>query len=210
MESLEGDRKGAYSLRVSANYRLIVKPKTKDLSVESLKNCDTLTIEGVIDYHGKGKNSVGLSRDYIIHPGETLAEVLEDREMSQRELAVRTGMTEKHISTVIHGQKGISAAFARKLEYALGIETSFWMNLQANYDRELLEFEEVNNITEAELSVLKNLKEVIEVWTSFGWLDEETNPAAMVLDFRMILVLVICLILQKFHMQPLTVRRIKM
>ena len=55
MESLEGDRKGAYSLRVSANYRLIVKPKTKDLSVESLKNCDTLTIEGVIDYHGKGK-----------------------------------------------------------------------------------------------------------------------------------------------------------
>ena len=134
----------------------------------------------------KEKNSVGLSRDYIIHPGETLAEVLEDREMSQRELAVRTGMTEKHISTVIHGQKGISAAFARKLEYALGIETSFWMNLQANYDRELLEFEEVNNITEAELSVLKNLKEVIEVWTSFGWLDEETNPAAMVLDFRMI------------------------
>ena len=50
------------------------------------------------------------------------------------------------------------------------------MNLQANYDRELLEFEEVNNITEAELSVLKNLKEVIEVWTSFGWLDEETLP----------------------------------
>ena len=49
------------------------------------------------------------------------------------------------------------------------------MNLQANYDRELLEFEEVNNITEAELGVLKNLKEVIEVWTSFGWLDEETK-----------------------------------
>lgn len=134
----------------------------------------------------KEKNSVGLSRDYIIHPGETLAEVLEDREMSQRELAVRTGMTEKHISTVIHGQKGISAAFARKLEYALGIETAFWMNLQANYDRELLEFEEVNNITEEELGVLKNLKEVIEVWTSFGWLDVETNPTAMVLDFRMI------------------------
>ena len=55
MESLEGDRKGSYLLRVSANYRLIVKPKTKDLSVESLKNCDTLIIEGVIDYQGKRK-----------------------------------------------------------------------------------------------------------------------------------------------------------
>ena len=55
MESLEEDRKGAYSLRVSANYRLIVKPKAKDLSAESLKICDTVIFEGVIDYHGKGK-----------------------------------------------------------------------------------------------------------------------------------------------------------
>ena len=55
MESLEGEYKGSYSLRISANYRLIVRPKTKDLSSESLKSCDTLFIEGVIDYHGKGK-----------------------------------------------------------------------------------------------------------------------------------------------------------
>ena len=46
MESLENDRKGLYSLRVSANYRLIVKPKAKDLSAESMKSCDTLIIEG--------------------------------------------------------------------------------------------------------------------------------------------------------------------
>lgn len=134
----------------------------------------------------KEKNLVGLSRDYIIHPGETLAEVIEDREMTQRELAVRTGMTEKHISTVIHGQKNISAAFAKKLEYALGIEASFWMNLQANYDRELLDFEEVNNITEEEIGILKNLKEVIDVWISFGWIDSEANAPAMVLDLRRI------------------------
>ena len=134
----------------------------------------------------KEKNTAGLSRDFIIHPGETLAEVIEDRDMTQRELAVRTGMTEKHISTVIHGQKSISAAFAKKLEYALGIETSFWMNLQANYDRELLEFEELNNITEEEIGVLKNLKEVSALWRSFGWLEKEGNPVATVLDYRMI------------------------
>ncbi|MCD8119924.1 MAG: HigA family addiction module antitoxin [Lachnospiraceae bacterium] len=132
----------------------------------------------------KGKNTAGLSRDYIIHPGETLAEVIEDREMTQRELAIRTGMTEKHISTVIHGQKNISAAFAKKLEYALGIEASFWMNLQANYDRELLEFEELNNITEEEIGVLKHLKEVIAKWTDFGWLECDASPAALVLDLR--------------------------
>ena len=54
MESLDGDRKGSYSLTVSANYRLIVRPVSKDQSAEELKKCDTLIIEGVIDYHGKG------------------------------------------------------------------------------------------------------------------------------------------------------------
>lgn len=64
----------------------------------------------------KGKNSVGLSRDYIIHPGEILAEVIEDREMTERELAVRTGMTEKHISTVIHGlQKNLNMLWELRL-----------------------------------------------------------------------------------------------
>lgn len=132
----------------------------------------------------KEQNTIGLSRDFIIHPGETLAEVLEDREMSQKELAIRTGMTEKHISTVIHGQKNISSSFAKKLEYALGIETEFWMNLQANYERELLEFEELNNISEQEISILKNLKEVLAKWTEFGWLEEDANPASTVLDIR--------------------------
>lgn len=80
---------------------------------------------------------VGLSRDYIIHPGETLAEVLKDREMAPKELAIRTGVTEQYISAIIRGQEDISAAFAGKLEYALGIEASFWVYLQENYDREL-------------------------------------------------------------------------
>lgn len=134
----------------------------------------------------KEQNSIGLSRDLIIHPGETLSEVLEDREMTQRELAIRTGVTEKHISTVLSGQKNISASFAKKLEYALGIEAEFWMNLQANYECELLEFEELNNISEQEVSVLKNLKEVIATWVSFGWLEENANEANMVLDIRKI------------------------
>lgn len=134
----------------------------------------------------KEQNTIGLSREFIIHPGETLLEILEEREMSQRELAIRTGMSEKHISTVLHGQKGISAAFAKKLEYALGIESSFWMNLQANYDRELLEFEELNGISEQEIGILKNLKEVLDCWSSFGWIDTKASPVSVVLDLRMI------------------------
>ena len=135
----------------------------------------------------KEQKIIGLSPDLIIHPGETLAEILEDREMSQKELAIRTGMTEKHISTVVKGQKNISVAFAKKLEYALGIDASFWINLQANYDKELLEFEEVNNITEAELNILKPLKQVTEYLVTRRWINENTNEAEKVLCLRKIL-----------------------
>ena len=133
------------------------------------------------------KETIGLSREYIIHPGESLAEAIIDRGMSQHELAVRTGMTEKHISTVINGQKNISPAFAKKLEYALGIKASFWMNLQMNYDQELLEFEELNNISDEELSILKNLKEVSEKWIDFGILKGSESPVELILDYRNIL-----------------------
>ena len=54
MESLDGDLKGYYSLRLTKNYRLIIKPQADDTSAESLKKCDTVIIKGVIDYHGKG------------------------------------------------------------------------------------------------------------------------------------------------------------
>ncbi|MBO4459419.1 MAG: HigA family addiction module antidote protein [Clostridiales bacterium] len=132
-------------------------------------------------------NTIGLSRDLIIHPGETLAELLEDREMSQRELAIRTGVTEKHISTVISGYKNISPVFARRLEYALGIKASFWMDLQANYDRELLLSEEINSISDEELAVLDNLKEVTSLWTSWGWIQKSKDPNSYVLDYRLML-----------------------
>ena len=135
----------------------------------------------------KDQKTTGLSRDFILHPGETLAEVLEDREMSQKELSIRTGMTEKHISTIVNGVKPISVSFAKKLEYALGIEAEFWMNLQSNYDRELLEFEEMNNISDEEICVLKHLKDVIEHWSEFGWIKKEDSSAAKVLDLRKIM-----------------------
>ena len=85
-------------------------------------------------------NTVGLSCDLIIHPGESLAEALEERNMTQSELAIRTGMSELYIEQVIKGQQDITPAFASKLEGTFGIESLFWMNLQKNYDRELNEY----------------------------------------------------------------------
>ena len=78
----------------------------------------------------------GISYDLIIHPGETIADVLLERGMSQAELAARAGVTPAYISNVISGKKDISAKFAFALEYVLGVPKSFWLNLQSHYEAE--------------------------------------------------------------------------
>ena len=102
------------------------------------------------------------SPDLLVHPGETLEEIIIERGISQKELSVRTGVTEKHISTIINGKRNISAEFAMKLQYALDIKASFWKNLQSNYDLEVVLFNEVNNISNEEILVAKEIKNSVE------------------------------------------------
>ncbi|NMA06373.1 MAG: HigA family addiction module antidote protein [Ruminococcaceae bacterium] len=133
------------------------------------------------------KNKSGLSREFIIHPGETLREILEDRGMSQKELALRVGLTEPYISSVINGQKAISVSLAKKLEYALGIDAGFWINLQANYDKELADFEDFNEISDEELAILKKLNDIAEYLKQLGFIEPETHGSLLVVQLRKLL-----------------------
>lgn len=82
------------------------------------------------------------SNDMIIHPGETLKEVMEDRNISTESLAQSTGFTQDYINAVLNCKENISAEFARTLEETLNIDTDFWMKLNELYDYELKAFEE--------------------------------------------------------------------
>ena len=79
---------------------------------------------------------IGISRDLIIHPGETIADILDERGITQAELAARTGVTPEDISMVISGKKDISDKFEMSLEYALNVPMNCWINLQMHYDAE--------------------------------------------------------------------------
>jgi len=103
-------------------------------------------------------NKRGISPDLLIHPGETISDILEEREITQKELAQRAGVSEPFLSDVIHGKKDISKKLAVGLEYALGVPSSFWLNLQANYDAEFLSLHEEDTIQAEERSIYKNIK----------------------------------------------------
>ena len=126
----------------------------------------------------------GLSREMIIHPGETLKEILEERDMSQKELSLRTGFSGKHISTVLNGENNISVSFAKKLEYALNIDAEFWMNLQNQYDKELIEFDELHSISEEEVSIFKSLKDIFAYIVEKGFIADIKQKEQSILELR--------------------------
>lgn len=55
-ERMSGTDSDKYSIHISGNYRLIVKPLTEGYDKESLMKCESIIIEGVVDYHGDKNN----------------------------------------------------------------------------------------------------------------------------------------------------------
>lgn len=129
-------------------------------------------------------NMNGLSLDFIIHPGETIKEVLEDNNMLQEELANRIGFSAKHVSEVVNGKKGISPQFAKGLEYVFGIPTTFWLNLQNIYDKELIEFKEKNEISKKELEIALMLEPILKYAYELKLIEKYQNDVEKVIVAR--------------------------
>ena len=72
-----------------------------------------------------------IEKDLISYPGETIKEIILDRNMTQEELMVRTNSSKEYISDVISGRKAISDRFANALKKLFDIPTEFWINLQS-------------------------------------------------------------------------------
>ena len=72
--------------------------------------------------------------DVAIHPGEYLAEEIEARGISQKELARRMGRPLNAINEIINGKKTITAETALQLEEVMSeIPARFWLNLEIDY-----------------------------------------------------------------------------
>ncbi len=131
-----------------------------------------------------GEKMIGLSRDLLIHPGETIADILDERHITQKELAKRVGVSEPFLSDVIRGRKDISKGLAKGLEYALGVKSSFWLNLQANYDAELLALDEEDSIEKEERAVYKKMKEIVRFLKEQGKIENSGTEGAAIIALR--------------------------
>ena len=69
-----------------------------------------------------------------VHPGEVLADILEDLEINESEFAKVLDVSRQTVNEIIEGKRGITADMAIRIGKALGNGPKLWLNLQQKID----------------------------------------------------------------------------
>ena len=83
-----------------------------------------------------------------VHPGEILREELEALGMSANALSKALGVPVNRITTILNGQRGVSADTALRLARYLGTTPQLWLNLQKTWELRRAETESGREIAE--------------------------------------------------------------
>ncbi len=75
--------------------------------------------------------------DYAVPPGASLQETIDSLGMTQRDLALRTGMSPKTINEIVKGKAPITPDTSVLLERVTGVPARMWNNLETNYREQL-------------------------------------------------------------------------
>ncbi|MGB3180245.1 MAG: ImmA/IrrE family metallo-endopeptidase [Cyclobacteriaceae bacterium] len=123
------------------------------------------------------KSDLELAKSLLSPPGDTLQETLEERGMSQAELAERMGRPKEKLNDIIKGREPITTATAYQLEKVLGIPASFWINREQEYRQELYELEQQERL-EACTDWLRQFP--VNVMRKMSWLPDTSKGHELV------------------------------
>lgn len=75
------------------------------------------------------------------HPGYYVQELIDDMEITQRELAKRLGVSEKTVSLLLSGTANLTPDLAERLSKMTGTSVRLWLNLQTIYEEKCFEIQ---------------------------------------------------------------------
>lgn len=114
-------------------------------------------------------------------PGATIKEQLKNRDMSQKEFALRMDMSEKHISKLINGEVQLTGDVALRLEMVLGIPAHVWNKLEAIYQDKLIRVKAENEMDQ-DIEESKNYP--YNEMAKNGWVEKTNKPNEKVINLR--------------------------
>jgi HTH-type transcriptional regulator/antitoxin HigA len=122
------------------------------------------------------------SRNTIaVPPGSSVREILEERQMTQKEFAIRMGLSEKHVSHLLNGKTELTQDVALRLESVLGVPAEYWNRLEAIY-RERIERVVRENELDSDLEIARRFP--YARMANLGWIEPTKDLKSRVLRLR--------------------------
>ena len=84
-------------------------------------------------------NLISYEELIAFHPGSYIEDIIDELNITQDEFAKRMGVSSKTISKIVNGKANITEVLAEKLSRFTGISFKTWMNLQASYNKKVIE-----------------------------------------------------------------------
>ena len=107
--------------------------------------------------------------NWVSAPGDTIADVLRQRQVSEDGFAGMMGLSGEEVRDLLQGRATITMEVARKLMAVVGASVEFWMYREFKYRQEVERVFGTENEWISELPVGDMIK--------FGWLDPTPHPA---------------------------------
>jgi HTH-type transcriptional regulator / antitoxin HigA len=73
--------------------------------------------------------------DWASPPGETIADLLEERGWTQEQLAQKMEIPADQVASLLVGNQPITIELARRLERTIGGSATFWLTRESNFRR---------------------------------------------------------------------------
>jgi HTH-type transcriptional regulator / antitoxin HigA len=118
------------------------------------------------------------------HLGHSLRALLEEKNMSQRELAARAAVSTSYISSIVMGSRPISSIFAYKMEQIFNISSEKIMQEQVRRELRILSFDEHHESIKKELKILPKIMPIVPILLSKDQNIAEINEYDLIKPLR--------------------------
>lgn len=132
---------------------------------------------------GGGEDIMSYTPNIAIHPGRVIARELDFLGMTQKMLSERTGLSEKQLSLIIHGEASVTAETATLLSNAIGGSAEYWSNLDALY-RTVIARDQMHKRAESEVELVRTEDFLLAYreLAKYGYIERTKDPVTKVLN----------------------------
>jgi HTH-type transcriptional regulator/antitoxin HigA len=114
-------------------------------------------------------DSSGFRPDWVSAPGDTISDLLRNRNMTLSEFAVQMSQTLEDTKGLLQGRLTITLSIARRLQRVLGSSVEFWMSRDVQYREDVARLHKVDKEWLSSLPLGDMIR--------FGWLGSAPYPA---------------------------------